>query len=491
MKPRLAVTPPTALRTRLVPAAIVSLTLGLAAAASAQSVLGTIRGTLVDSRDEPVARAAIRAVDENTGVLRSVETDLRGNYEIPNLRAGAYRVEDNSPGFVAFGRGGIVLRAGETVRVDLRLITAAAAEVAVAAPEPAAPAPKAPAPTAPPAAAPAKPAAPPSTAPGIPAAPMRRIQPGTEVVVTAEGGSAIQLESPSIQTGLDAQQLSMLPRGSRDFQDFLFLDANVTGHYDTLQALGGRSYGFTYLQDGQPSNGVLFGIVTNGSPGLEAIDEVKVLSNAYSAEFGGLGAFVVTSRRGGNRVSGSAFYDGNRDELNALLYPQKQAGLERGYPGSNTEDHRFGASLSGPIAKEKTFFFLNYEGRLSRQTHREPARGGPDRGDAGRGLLGGELRHPRPADRAAVPGQRDSRGPHQPPGRERAGLLLPAAEPAAARERPGPLPGLPEPEVHAPPGRPAHRPRVLPQRLRLRARQLPAARSRQHASRMRASRNWA
>src|SRR5262249_28819421 len=220
------------------------------------------------------------------------------------------------------------------------VVTAAAAEVAVAAPEaPAAPAPVSPA------------------APPVTSTPTLRIQPGSEVIVTAEGGAPIQLESPAIQTGLDAQQLTALPRDSRDFQDFLFLNANVVGHYDGNQMLGGRSYGLSYLQDGQPSNGTLFGIITNASPGLEAIDEVKVLSNAYGAEFGGLGAVVVTSRRGANRFSGSALYEGNVDELNALEYPQKQNGLQRGFPGSDTRDQWFGASLGGPIRKDKTFFF--------------------------------------------------------------------------------------------------------------------------------------
>jgi hypothetical protein len=233
------------------------------------------------------------------------------------------------------------------------LIAAAAAEVEAAAP---APAPAASAPAAPVSA--AAPAAPPPRPRGLRA----------EITVTAATAATIQLDSPAIQTGLDAHQLTELPRASRDFQDFIYLDPNGMGHPDSgLQALGGRDYGFSYLQDGQPSNGALFGSLTTAAPGLEAIDEVKVFSNAYAAEYGGLGAVVVTSRRGTNRVAGSAFYDGNADELNALTYPEKQAGLERGYPGSNTSAHRFGAALSGPIRRDRTFFFLSYEGEKSRQ----------------------------------------------------------------------------------------------------------------------------
>lgn len=141
------------------------------------------------------------------------------------------------------------------------------------------------------------------------------------------------------------------------------MNPNVVGDADNgFQFLGGRTYGVSYLQDGQPSTGAIFGNVTNASPGLDAIAEIKVLSNSYGAEFGGLAGVVVTSRRGGNRYSGSAFYDFNADELNARTYPQILAGLERGFPGSDTRDHRYGITFGGPVKKNRTFFLFNYEG---------------------------------------------------------------------------------------------------------------------------------
>ncbi len=143
---------------------------------------------------------------------------------------------------------------------------------------------------------------------------------------------------------------------------FLLLNPNVLGGSDDIQFLGGRTYGVSYVQDGQASTNAIFGTIGNSAPGLDAIAEVQVLSNSYSAEYGGLAGVVVTTKRGGNRYQGTMFYDFNSDNLNALTYNQKQSGAVRDEPNSDTHEHRWGASLGGPLKTDKTFFFLNYEG---------------------------------------------------------------------------------------------------------------------------------
>ena len=120
-----------------------------------------------------------------------------------------------------------------------------------------------------------------------------------------------------------------------------------------MQFLGGRTYGVSYVQDGQASTNAIFGTVGNSAPGLDAIAEVQVLSNSYSAEYGGLAGVVVTTKRGGNRYNGTAFYDYNSDGLNALTYNQKASGAERGDPNSDTHQHRWGASLGGPLIRTR------------------------------------------------------------------------------------------------------------------------------------------
>ena len=87
-----------------------------------------------------------------------------------------------------------------------------------------------------------------------------------------------------------------------------------------------------------------------------------MLSNSYSAEYGGLAGVVVTTKRGSSAYRGTAFYDFNSDGLNALTYNQTLSGVERGDPLSDTHEHRWGASLGGPLFGSKLFFFGNYEG---------------------------------------------------------------------------------------------------------------------------------
>jgi len=284
--------------------------------AAAQSTLGTIRGTVRDASDQAVPAAAVLVTDEDTGVPRTADSDGSGNYEVPNLRAGRYRVEITAPSFKVFQQTGIVLRAGEIVRADAKLSVGERSET---------------------------------------------------VTVTGDPG-VIQRESQAIQSGLDAQQLQTLPEGSRDVQSFLYLNPNIVGDRDNgFKFLGARSYGATYIQDGQPSTGGIFGSITNSAPGLDAIAEVKVLSNSYSAEYGGLAGVIVTTRRGTNAFSGSGFFDVNNDGLNALPYGQTLAGLQRGDPLLDTHQRRYGATLGGPIARNKTFFLVNYEGSSQAQ----------------------------------------------------------------------------------------------------------------------------
>jgi hypothetical protein len=284
--------------------------LGLVAPASAQTTLGTIRGTVFDQQQNIVPGVTVVALDEATGVTRETQSDTAGQFEIPNLRPGTYTVTASLSGFKKVERKGVVLRAASTALADVHL------EVG-----------------------------------------------GLESVVTVSAGqNNITLESQAIARGLDEQQLRDLPRNSRDIQDFLTLNPNIVGGFDGIQFLGGRTYGASYIQDGQPSSAGIFGELSNAAPGLDAISEVTVLSNSYSAEYGGLAGVIVSTKRGANKFHGTSFYDFNSNELNALTYAQTLTGVSRDDPNADTHDHRFGASLGGPIVPNRTFFFGNYEG---------------------------------------------------------------------------------------------------------------------------------
>ncbi len=282
----------------------------------AQTTLGTIRGTVFDPQSNIVPGASVVVIDEATTVSRETHTDAQGLFEVPNLRPGTYTVKASLSGFKTIQRTGIVLRAASVALADIRLELGGLSDV---------------------------------------------------VTVSAEAQNNIALESQAIARGLDEQQLRDLPRNSRDIQDFLTLNPNVVGGFDGIQFLGGRTYGASYIQDGQPSSAGIFGELSNAAPGLDAIAEVQVLSNSYSAEYGGLAGVIVSTKRGANQFHGTSFYDFNSNELNALTYTQTLNKVSRDDPNADTHDHRFGVSLGGPLLANRTFFFGNYEGSRQKQ----------------------------------------------------------------------------------------------------------------------------
>src|SRR5437762_533501 len=282
------------------------------APANAQSFLGTIRGTVLDPQGQVVPGAAVVITDEATNVPRALETAGQGRYEAPDVRPGTYRVEVITPNFKKFERTGVVLRAAGTALVDVNLELGSLNET---------------------------------------------------VTVSADAINNITLDTPAIARGFDEQQLHDLPRDTRDVQSFLLLNPNVVGGSDTdIQFLGGKTYGVSYIQDGQASTNAIFGTVGNSAPGLDAVSEISVLSNSYSAEYGGLAGVVVTTKRGASIYRGTTFYDFNSNDLNALTYNQTLSGVRRGDPLSDTHEYRWGVSTGGPVVRGKLFFYANYEG---------------------------------------------------------------------------------------------------------------------------------
>ena len=181
------------------------------------------------------------------------------------------------------------------------------------------------------------------------------------VTVAGESRNNITLESQAIVRGLDEQQLHDLPRNSRDIQFFLLLNPNVVGGADDIQFLGAKTYGVSYIQDGQASTNAIFGTIGNSAPGLDAISEITVLSNSYSAEYGGLAGVVVTTKRGFSTYRGTSFYDFSSDSLNALTYNQTLRASSAAIL-LPTRTRAAGRKHRRPLAGSKMFFYANYEG---------------------------------------------------------------------------------------------------------------------------------
>src|SRR6266511_1538247 len=227
---------------------------------------GTIRGRVTDPNGASVSGASVKVTDVGTGITRDLTTNENGEYEAASLKPGNYSVNVGAPNFKTTVVN-VVLTGSDVVRADAKL------EI------------------------------------------------GTQdatVTVTQEAG-LIQTESPTISGNLTTRQLLELPRDSRDIYQFLYLNPNITTSSggEGFKFIGAQSYGASFSLDGQRSNGGIFGEATASQPSLEAIDELTVLSNNFSAEYAGIANIRVVTKRGTSQYHGSLFANNKNSGLAA------------------------------------------------------------------------------------------------------------------------------------------------------------------------------
>src|SRR6202022_855727 len=148
-----------------------------------------------------------------------------------------------------------------------------------------------------------------------------------------------------------------LPRDSRDIYSFLYLNPNITqGSADgEFKFIGAQSYGANFSVDGQRSNGGIFGSHTPSPPSLEAVGEVNVLSNDFSAEYAGIANIRISTKRGGSQFHGSAFYNNKNSALAAWQIQDLQGKRDfvpnqfvTKFPTPYFNENDIGGSLGGP-----------------------------------------------------------------------------------------------------------------------------------------------
>ena len=298
----------------------VAVVLLLAVSAAGQSTTGTITGTVSDVTGAVLPGVEVTVTNVGTNLTRNLITNESGNYTAPQLPFGSYRVEAVLPGFQTAVRSGITLNVDERARVDLVLEVGQVTEV---------------------------------------------------VEVTAEA-PLIQTEDSSIGTVIDHQKITELPLNGRNFESLVLLSpAAVTAHQGShLAARGGivvagvdEHYQSFYI-DGVDNVDTIIRNFTY-RPSIDAIEEFKVQSTGYSAEFGrNAGAVInVTTRSGTNEFHGAIFDYHRNKALNTSTIFAEEAGLEK----EGFLRNQFGATLGGPIIRDKTFFFVAYEGQRQRQ----------------------------------------------------------------------------------------------------------------------------
>jgi hypothetical protein len=281
--------------------------------------LGTIRGSVMDSSGAVVPNAKVTILDLATNTPRETTTNAEGEYRVFGLSSGSYRVSVSAPGMSTTQISGVVLNGSDTVDANAVLKVASTSEA---------------------------------------------------VDVLSEA-PLVNTEDQTISDTITSRSVIDLPRDSRNVYSFLYLNPNITqsGTDGSFKFLGAQSYGANFSLDGQRSNGGIFGEPTSSQPSLEAVGDINVLSNDFSAEYAGIANIRVTTKRGGAGYHGSAFYN-NKNSALAAWTLQDQIGkanftptpFQSKYPNPFFNITDIGGSIGGPIpGLKKTWFFAAYE----------------------------------------------------------------------------------------------------------------------------------
>jgi len=283
----------------------------------AQEVAATLVGTVKDSSGASIPNAKVTVTNVATNIAHTTTTNPAGDYSVGALNPGQYTVSAEYEGFKTEIIRGIVLQVNQTARLDLTL------------------------------------------------------QPGQLLQTVEVTGAApvINTENSEIGSAMDQNRILEIPLNGRNFMQLTTLAAGVNeGQASTQKTYSG---GFAPVAAGQPStenNYTLDGAdnksryfnIYSVAPSVDAIQEFRLQVGQYSAEFGsGAGAVVnVATRSGTNDIHGTAFEFVRNQVFDARnFFATDRAPLRR---------NQFGASLGGPIKKDKAFFFVNYDGTRNR-----------------------------------------------------------------------------------------------------------------------------
>jgi hypothetical protein len=291
--------------------------------AFAQSGNSTISGIVRDASDAPVPTARVRIVNVETGVQTDTVSNSAGLYRAGALVPGSYRIEADAVGFALLTRGPITLQVSQTLAVDLAL----------------------------------------------------QVGQQNATVNVLEAALVTESQSSNIAQAVDRQMLAGLPLPNRAASSLAALAPGVvmidpgTGtaeNYPVFSVAGGRARNQNFTLDGgNVSNAVgLTRPQQLTSLPVDAMQEFRVIANNYSAEFGHStgGVITMSTRSGTGQYHGSVFESLQNDVFNARNF------FAATRPPIRL--NQYGASLGGPIRKEKTFFFATWErtGQLTSDT---------------------------------------------------------------------------------------------------------------------------
>ena len=295
------------------------LALGLAAAvpAAAQNVTSALRGKVTDEQGGALPGVAVTAKNPGTSATRSVVTGALGQYFLPNLPAGTYELTATLQGFGVGKRSGLVLRVGQEGTVDFTL----------------------------------------------------KVGGLTEEILVTEAAPLLETTRNTVGTIINREQIDDLPVIDRDFSSLAKLSPGVTvgagANGDSLAINGQRGYMNGFFVDGATAEWQYYGKQSSTFV-QDWIQEFQVMTNSYPAEFGTASGGIINAitRSGSNQFSGRAYGFFRDDSLDAAPFGGtfdangKPEYLDQAPPLSQK---RLGGFLSGPVVKDKLFFFAGYE----------------------------------------------------------------------------------------------------------------------------------
>ncbi len=294
------------------------------------SISGSISGVVTDPSGAVISGATVVATNTQTGIQSRITTDGKGFYSFPSLSVGTYSLEVTQTGFGTYTRTGLVIDANSALRVDATLKLGAANE---------------------------------------------------KVEVRSD---AVHVETQSTQMGdvITGKSMTTVPLNGRSYTDLLSLQPGVSPYSasDTLTpGISDRPVDGGLNSGNQSVNGqreTANGFMVNGSnveegknngaaiiPNLDSIAEFRIITNNFDAEYGNYsgGQINVVTKSGTNSLHGSGFEFLRNTALDAKNYYAA--------PGDKTpvfRQNQFGGTFGEPIKKDKTFFFIDYQG--TRQT---------------------------------------------------------------------------------------------------------------------------
>jgi len=297
---------------------LLTLLLSLPFIATAQVTTGTIAGRILDSDGGALPGVLVTARQMETGLQRTTTSDAQGRYRVPAMPPGSYELRAELAGFRPLLRSGVTLTIAQTAVVDLTMTVGGVTE---------------------------------------------------EVSVVGEA-SVVNTRSGELSYLVDERAIDQLPLNGRNYTDLALLQPTVVAypHRDGGSVV---AHGLGMSVNGQDPrsnvyllDGTLLNDMTNGPAGsaagtalgMEAVQEFRVETNSYSAEFGRMsgGQINVLTKAGSNDIRGSLYEFHRNDALDARNYFDTA-----GKPPFTR--NQYGGAFGGPVRQDKLFYFVGYE----------------------------------------------------------------------------------------------------------------------------------